>query len=70
MAHRYRIDFAAFQALQPWGAGAGDAGSDDAGDMPVDVVAGQRRTGFVQRADFAIRQQSGFDQRLEAVADA
>ena len=64
------VDIAFGERGEPWGIGAAHAGTHDAGDMSVDVVAVEGGGVGCYAAEFAEWQQSGLDQRLEAVADA
>ena len=65
-----RVDVAQAKAREPRGVERRDARRDDLRNMAVDVVAEQRRRILGHHAQAAVRQQAGFDERLETVADA
>lgn len=64
------MDLADFHARKPWGGVVRDAGADVLGDVAGDVVVDEGGGVCGGFDDFAVGGEAGFDECLEAVADA
>ena len=64
------VEIADLGVSQPGGELGSDSGGGVAGDVAADVVVGECRCAGLGVTDFAVGNESGFDEGLKAIADA